>query len=84
MRIWGVVVIMIVIVVMMAMVMAVIMVVTVVMMVVVMRHFQPADPGTEGIAMRTILDIRPRRVRTLPLNMVVMAFLNRADFRLKT
>ena len=60
------------------------MMVVVIMMVVMMpRHLQPAQPGAERAAQLAILHVRPRRRRALPLDMVVMALLNRPHLGLE-
>ena len=67
--------------------MAMIMVMTVIMIVVVMMvidRFQPTHSGAEGVTQRTIRHIGPRRVGTLTLNMVVMAFLHRTNLCFKS
>ena len=66
-----------------AVVMVVPMIMPVIMMVMMMRHLQPAFPGAEGVAQRTIRHVRPRGRGTLPLHMVVVAFLHRADLTLE-
>lgn len=71
----------------MMMVMRMIVVVAVIMMVVVVimtLGFKAAKAGTEAVAKRTILDVGAGRRRTLPFNVVVVAFLHRAHFRLES
>jgi hypothetical protein len=67
--------------------MVVIMRVTVIMveMVIMMmiRHFEPAHPSAKMITIGTIRDIRAGRVRPLTFDMMVMAFLHRADLGLE-
>ena len=66
------------------MVMPVAMVIIMMMVVViVIQHDQPAHARAEGIAMGTICHVRAGRIRTLPLDMVVVAFLHRSDFALE-
>ena len=50
-----------------------------VMMVVVILRLQTAQPGAEGITQRAISHVRSRRAGALALDMVVMAFLHRAN-----
>ena len=60
-------------------------VVTVMMMgvVVVILRLEPTHAGTKICAEGTIFDIRPRSIRALPFDMVMMRFLNGADLTLK-
>ena len=72
----------------MAVVVPVMMVVAVIMAVVVkvvvmVAHVQTTLAGTERITQRTICDVGPRRAGPLAFHVVVVAFLNRADFGLE-
>ena len=64
--------------------MRVIMVVVMVPMMMIMLHLQPTHSSAEVAAQRTIDHIRARRIGPLTLNMMMVAFLDRADLRLKT
>ena len=70
MRIWGV-------------VMMVVMVIVVMVIVMMMHRLQPAHTGAKRVAKGTVCDIRTRRVGPLAFNMMVVAFLDRANFGLK-
>jgi hypothetical protein len=59
----------------------VIMMVMMVMMIIL--HLQTAHAGAEGVTQRAIRHVRSRRRSTLPFHMMVMAFLNSANFGLK-
>ena len=59
--------------------MPVVMPVIMMMMVVVILRLQTAQPGAEGITQRAISHVRSRRAGALALDMVVMAFLHRAN-----
>ena len=58
-------------------------VVTVMMAMAGILQVQAALPGAEGITQVAVRDIRPRRRRSLPFDMMVMAFLNCAHLCLK-
>ena len=64
--------------------MRVIMVVVMVPMMMIMLHLQPTHSSAEVAAQRTIDHIRARRIGPLTLNMMMVAFLDSADFCLKT
>ena len=67
-------------------VMVVIMIVVVVMIMVMMimiERLQATHPGAEGIAQPAIRDIGPRRIRALPLDVMMVAFLHRAHLGLE-
>lgn len=68
-------------------VMVVVVIMTVVMVMAVIRVFhrlEAAQACAEGIAECAIGDIGPRSRGTLPFDVVVVTFLDRADFALKT
>ena len=54
-------------------------VIMVMMMVMRILRLQTTQPGAKSIAQLTIGHVRPRRAGPLSLDMVVMAFLHRAD-----
>src|SRR6056297_1329239 len=56
-----------------------VMVVVVAVMVVVIGGLEPAEPGAERVAKLAIGDVRAGRGGALPLDVVMVAFLNRAD-----
>lgn len=65
-------------------VMMIMVMVMVVMAVVVMSvTLQTAQTGTEGIAQRTVRNVRPRRARPLAFDVVMMTFLHGTHFGLK-
>jgi len=70
---------------MIVVVMMMVMTVIVVMMVMVMRllHHQPTFTRAKRVTELAIRHIRPRSRSPLPLNMMVMAFLNRTNLILK-
>jgi hypothetical protein len=57
--------------------------VIIVMVIVLILCLQTAHAGAEGIAKRAIGHVRARSIRPLAFDVVVVAFLDRADFALK-
>ena len=46
-------------------------------------RLQPAQAGAERVAQRAVRDVGPRRIGPLPLHVVMVAFLHRADLALE-
>ena len=62
----------------------IVMVVTVTMMMMMVILVEPAGTGAEMVAQIAILDIASGRGNTLPLDVMMMAFLGKTDFVLET
>jgi hypothetical protein len=56
----------------------------VMMVVVIVISLKPAHPRAEGVTQGAVCNIGPRCAGTLPLDVVVVAFLNGANFALKS
>ncbi len=69
---------------MMVVVVPVLPIVMMVLVVMMVMHVQPAGPGAERIAQRALRDIRPRSTRPLAFDVMVVAFLHRANLSLES
>jgi len=47
-------------------------------------HRKATSPGAKRVTVNAVFDVGPRRARALSLDVVVVAFLRRADFRFKS